>query len=560
MQNASMTFTQTGPDALLFGLWRDLNARGNKIYNLEDGVQPQDATTFGQLTAEAEARAEGDDGLASTVNVVNNGLAAEIATRKAAVDALNASMSSLAAGNLPQAGIVPGGQGGILRSVYQVILDRPPNAAWYGLQSGAPAAECRAALNRAFAANRAVFVAPGYYAVDGPLKAQSAGRVCGEYGFDATRIVRRGSWAGNTLEFGRDLPGQGSYNFVAEDIRFEQEHPGFIPGTSTSFTDKAMGGHILVFGGTNGQIRRCWFSYGSFGVWILGGTNIRLEDNHVVGSWDDGNSALCEMDAAIRVTNSPRHGIATCHKIIGNYLGGIPTVTRTLTDGAATWQSHQDGGPAYGVLVEGCEGIVIADNYLGGNNKHTLRLAPNAPNGYSILGSVRIRDNFFDACTLYSISIDSVDGNFATMVSIHHNEFNGQLQAQGVLDVDGADQRVRGLNFSHNITQAHLRTPLRLMGAYRSSIHGNIIGAYNCRNGGTTKDFASGALVGGVAREQHFANNQWGGDINTFANQGNNCKWGAYFDGEYGSAMNERALLGMAGGAVVAGISQTYPT
>lgn len=49
MQNATMTFTLTGPDPLIFGMWRDLDARGHRIKNLADAVDDQDAVTLKQM-------------------------------------------------------------------------------------------------------------------------------------------------------------------------------------------------------------------------------------------------------------------------------------------------------------------------------------------------------------------------------------------------------------------------------------------------------------------------------------------------------------------------------
>ena len=61
MQNATMTFTLTGPDPLIFGMWRDLDARGHRIKNLADAVDDQDAVTLKQMQEAIGDGGGGDD-------------------------------------------------------------------------------------------------------------------------------------------------------------------------------------------------------------------------------------------------------------------------------------------------------------------------------------------------------------------------------------------------------------------------------------------------------------------------------------------------------------------
>lgn len=477
------------------------------------------------------------------------------------------------------AGILPNGAGGVSRPIVEVIKDRPPSAAWYGLVSGDTPANCRAAINKAMAANRAVFIPPGIYNIDGPLQAQSAAYVCGVESWEQTRIIRKGVWGGHTLSIGQDIAGQGSGAFRLEDLLFLQDHPGFVPGTSTTLVDRLTGGegHVMIYGGTNGQIKRCWMQHASFGIWIKGGNNILVDHCHILGSWDDQVPAMQEMAAAIKISNDPVHGLATVHQLRDNYLSGFFSPQRYLNNsggfagfigigpGPGRFQSHQDCGPAYGVLIEGCEGLEIAGGYIGANNKYSIRIAPNSPAGTQILQNVDVHNVFFDGAVESNFQFDSVDATYANLVNIHNNRFNGQRVTKGILDCASTGQWVRGLTFANNIGQGHLKTPLSIMGGQMIKIIGNTIVGYNDRNGGSTQADAAGCRVGGVGREVHLSNNNWGGDLNSFGNSANFCKWGAFFEGNFGSASNERALLGLAGGFPVGqpgniAFPQTYPT
>jgi hypothetical protein len=320
--------------------------------------------------------------------------------------------------------------------------------------------------------------------------------------------------------------------------------------------------HLRIFGGHMGVVERCWFQHAPYGVVISGGAMIRLYQNYFSGSWDTRVVEMQETFASVRIMNDPVFGFATLIQLHDNYFSGYQSPGgRTITDGAISYVSHEDAGPAQAIYVDGVEGLEIKGGYIGVNNSYGIYVVPGTSDpSYRLTQNIDIQDVFFDGARLYSLYFGSVDGSGAAIVNISNNRFNGQRVTRGVLHVDAPSgvQCIKGLTFNNNISQGHNRAPLYLAGAAGARITNNVMASYNDRGGGTTPEFAAGAFVGLYSREVHFANNLWGGGLNTWQGP-NNCKWGVYFDGNYGSASNERGILGMTGGSVVGGIPQTYP-
>lgn len=93
MHSAKMTFRLTGPDPLLFGLWRDLDARGHRVRNVGDAIDGDDAVNLDQVTRLVQggggSGGGGGTGDAATLNGKNG--------------AFYQSASNLASGTVPTA-------------------------------------------------------------------------------------------------------------------------------------------------------------------------------------------------------------------------------------------------------------------------------------------------------------------------------------------------------------------------------------------------------------------------------------------------------------------------
>jgi hypothetical protein len=439
------------------------------------------------------------------------------------------------------------------KTIVQVLNDQPPSVAWYGAK-GNNVDDDTAAIQKALDSNRAVSFPPGLFKLSAPLRAQPRAVLLG-HRWEATRLERHGVWAGPTVQVGQNLAGQGSYAFHIKNILFNQNHPGFVQGTSTTMQDRLSSGqaHVAVFGGTNGVIEDCWFEHGVYGIDARGCTLLTIQRNFFRGSWDDANPNICETEASIRIANDPVHGYAAMNRLIGNYIAGGPLVNRTYTIGNVTYEMQRDGGSKFGVLVFGAERLEIKGGYIGGQNQYGVAFMPNG----TICTNIDIEGIFFDGSIQGSIVFSaSAPGAMTNIIQIHKNRFNGQMDAPRILEVvnNGGAHTAAALDFSNNIGNAHPKTPLVLFGLSGGRFTDNQIFGYHARGGGNgSPDFAAGAYVGQISRQVHFSDNTWGGGINDMGDA-NNCQWGVVFAGAgFGSTNNEKGILGLVGGAVVSG-------
>jgi hypothetical protein len=427
-------------------------------------------------------------------------------------------------------------------------------------------ADDTAAIRSACAAERDVFFPRGKYKITGPIVTQRGAVIAGEK-WEETRLQRHGVWDGHTFEIGGN--GIGSYAFEVHNLLFEQMHPDFVQGLSTSMADRLTGDqtHLFVKGGTNGIVRDCWFEGCVYSIRAYGHTSLNIEHNFFRGSWDSENAAVSETRAHIVIGNHPTHGIATLNRIKNNYIAGGPLPVRSYTIDGVTFEMSRDGGALYGALVNGAEGLEVSGNYIGGQNGYSMLFLPQG----SICSNIDIHDNFFDGNILGTIAFSAADpASYTNIISIHDNRFNGQFDSPRALEVlnNGGHHTASMLVFESNILNAHIKTPLVLFGLSGGSIKNNIVTGYNARGiTAVSPDNAAGAYVGQISREVDFSGNKWGGGVNNMA-ASNNCVWGIVREGGTNiTASNERGILGKPGGAVVAGVNpdsspfkQTYPS
>ena len=498
--------------------------------------------------------------------------AASAAAAEASADLAEAAADSAVAAQEAQLDDVemlpPGGAvaGGVYKAVVEVINEWPPFVDQYGAV-GDGSTDDIDAINACAAANRAFMFHPyKNYLVSDTIMAQSGAAIMCPSGDGAT-ITREGVWDGPTMQLGVDLVAQGAYACRIKQLRFTVQGRGpgdFTGGVSTTMANKLTNGqqHLVLWGGTNGQVEDCTFEHGVYQIDVYGCAQLKLRRNWFYGSWNPDISALQETESSIRVQNSSTHGIATMILLEDNWIGGLPTLSKEWTDGDAVWTGTREAGPKTGVLIHSVEGFEMRGGYIGGQSEYCVYINPQAY-GANICDHLFIHDVFFDPGTISHILVAAGEGSICNFLKVHNNGFHGQLSGAHVFyiaNVGTGGISAQNVSFLGNDSNAHLRTPLVLSGARGALISDNRITSYNARESGTDQGIAAGALVNASARNVHFGTNQWGGDLAGGATD--HCKWGVYGeDPTYFSAADQRAInLGLAGGAVVAGDSQDYPT
>lgn len=440
------------------------------------------------------------------------------------------------------------------RSVVSVISDFSHSIANYNAPTnGVDNADVE--IQKALDNQKAVFFPPGNYRLEAPLVGQ-AGAIVEGAGYTKVRIQRVGVWNGDTLTVSADAQVRG--------LLFEQLHPGFTAGVdgsgvaySTTMADRLTGdqGHVALIDGTGGVVENCWVSFGVYGIKLLSTTRASIRDIQGGGSWDALNGNLCETKAVIWVGSTVARPYNTEPTIERVYIGGGNTATkRTITLGTISFDTNLGAGCRDAVLVEGTEGIHFKNSYVCAN-QYGLNLSP-----ITMCREVTIDDNFIDAPSDAGIFISKIGGASCCAVNISNNKFNGQTianRAISVSDVGGVS--LFGGVISDNITMNHTLAPLLITGARAVSIHDNIVNNFHCRGGGDADPaFASGLVVGGSSTYVESRDNFFGGAANEWGGI-NNCKWGEYWGGAgNGRSGGANGIFGLAGGAIVAGITTLY--
>lgn len=440
----------------------------------------------------------------------------------------------------------------------QVLNEYPPSVERYRTRAGNSARTDTETLNAALTANRAVSLQYGRnYGITSTIFAQSECVIWGSVETQNT-ITRIGVWNGDTLQIGQNLVGQGAYAFDLKGIKFKQDHTGFVAGTSTVLPNRLTNGqaHLRVWGGTYARIDKCTFDGCVIGLQLLGAAYPTIVDCNFSGYWDSATPGLQETFASVQLTNDPVHGLTTVPLFDRCTFSGVPTPTRSITIGSATFSSHQDGGPAYHFYVEGAEGMILRPKYIGAANSSLVYFNPN-----SICTNIDISGGFWDSATEAQIKFDSSGPSyFTTEVSIRGLALNSQqLGLHGIFaNNSGGSISVAGLSVVGCTGQGWNKAPLMLMGAQAAQIVGNRLSNGNTRNGGNADaTFASGAYIGGNSNDVNFSGNKFGGGLNSFVSD-TTTKWGMFFTGALGSSCGDGANLGIGGGSVVAGISPTF--
>lgn len=420
------------------------------------------------------------------------------------------------------------------------------------------------AIQAALNASTKVHVPDGIYRVDKTLTAQSGTSLIGSTPENCR--FRRDVAYGDTIMVG-SVGGATTGNLTICGIFFwhlyEFNNGSYVPGTSTSLLNiNTTGSHLNIYGGQNVRIIDCWFEGNRNSIFLIDSFNVWIDRCNFVGIWDINVPALQDTETGVYcVASIP--GTTRCDNInitncrVGGYGPAAPT---NVTTNGVTVLKTLNAGIRYGIRFRTAERFTIADNYIGGQSEHSILLEAN-----SIMSHGQIHDNMLDGSFAYSIMIKSIaSGQTPTFISIHNNTGVGYGFDLGFLCLqDAGFDPAYQVHVKDNVAQYYRGAAIKIERGVGVQIAGNTMSAYNS-DGSTVSDatIQSGCYVGSAATLVHSFGNSWGGGINNPAGA-NSCKWGIFWQNLAGSGASalERSLgLGLAGGSLMGGGSQTYPT
>jgi hypothetical protein len=443
------------------------------------------------------------------------------------------------------------------------------NIRWFGAK-GDGVADDTVSIQNAVSFSRNVKIPSGRYVVSSTIIAQSGAQIVGD-GIESTIIQRTANY-GDTVSIGTTAPASGALAAKVSGIWFYKPQSGIA---SITYPVQAQSAHVRITVGTDAVVENCKFDLMPYGV-VLRQSSISMINNcQFSGLWDDSNASAQESVASIYLQSSGSYNVSI--RVENCNIGGGYGTTRTNTIGAVTYSSSGFPlGPKYGILCESCEDLYILNNYFGGQNSSCVYLVRE-----NILSGIKIANNFFDSSVNEMIYVNGSATSvppYNPIVSmlIADNYFNGQAFGPGAIRINDPALNISATNviINDNIFEAFAGCPVILSGVRGASISDNNFASYNNPSNpvgvptyNVTPDFSSGIYVYGSSSYVSTNGNRYGGSYGNLS-AANNCKWGAFFSSGLGanlstcSASNERIVggLGLAGGSVVDGLSQTYPT
>ena len=398
---------------------------------------------------------------------------------------------------------------------------------------------------------RAIFIPPNKNVRATGTVTLPAGCILEGGGYSATRWQRVGVWAGDTVVASGDAQIRG--------ILFEQLHPGFVAGVSTTMVDRltADQSHITLQDSSGAIIENCWVSFGVYGIKLLSTTRASIRDIFSSGSWDAQNGNLCEMKAVIYLGSTAGRPYNTDPTIERFYIGGGNTcVTRSITIGTTSFSTNLGAGCQDAILIEGLEGGHIKSGYMAAN-RGGVRVAPTST---SICRDFSLDDIFVDAPSEDGFYFGTNGGSAIAGVHVTKNRFNGQTIARRAVTIDavGGVPNLIGAVFADNLSYNHLLTPFQFFGAKAVGFKNNIVNNYHCRAGGPgNAGFSAGLLVGSGSSYVEARDNFYGGGANDWSGT-NNCQYGEVFATGSGRTGGTTGIFGLSGGAIVSGVTPLY--
>lgn len=447
----------------------------------------------------------------------------------------------------------------------------PVSVRWFGAQ-GNGSTDDTAAIQRALTYSRNVRIPAGRYVVSSTLTAGYGAQIIGD-GPEVTLLQRTANYS-DTISFASAGAARVS------GIWFYKPQSVSPPAPPASITYPVVSGscHIRMAYGTGAIIDNCYFNLMPYGVIIQNCSITKIEFCRFTGLWDPANAAAQESIASIYLQSGGTYNVTIWIKN-NNIAGGYSDATgRTTTIGSVTYSSGGFTlGGKYGIFCEAAEDLYITDNYFGGQTINCIYFVRE-----QIINGIKIEANFFDSALEEMIytngSATSSGAPYTPLVGmvIADNHFNGQGFGKYCIRFNDPASNISAtcVIVANNNFEKMAGCPIIATGVRGLTLTNNNFSAYNNPAGAvgsptynTTAEFASAVYVAGSSSYVSGSGNRYGGAAD-FLSAVNNCKWGIYFAGSLGanlgtcSASDERVYggLGLAGGAVVAGVEQTYPT
>jgi len=297
-------------------------------------------------------------------------------------------------------------------------------------------------------------------------------------------IIRRFANYGNTFDF---------VNAGSANIRGMWFYHGTLPSPGfTTLTNVATtGSHIRFQNAQGALIEDCWLWRMPFQINLEQGSLIKINRCNIQGCWNDFSSAAQEGIAGIYVGSvayTQIVGITNCY--FGGSNSGAQSVNFVISDnGTQTVNFPFDpgygtnAGNQYAIRVDGCEGLIVNNCYMGGNTQSNIFMT-----AIRILSQVRISNNFFDSAGLDKpmINFESpLNQNYPVMVNISDNNFNGELmsfQCIGSNNPYGSEPTIANFQITGNTMGNTIGSGIFLRNVQGGLIENNVIVAYNARN------------------------------------------------------------------------------
>lgn len=417
------------------------------------------------------------------------------------------------------------------------------------------------AIQAALTASKKVYFPAGTYKVTSTLTAQSNSVLLGESP-ETTQLFRTTVY-GDTLVVGSTDSHANSA--IIENLWFRHIYTfnngtTWVAGTSTSITNRdPTSAHLKIVFGQGAKINNCWFNGLGYQIYIQDSSLTWITKCQFSGLFDYDTVDLQDTTASIYFTQTTSYNVLAV--IDGNHIGGgYSGAARNVTTGNVTNSKTPNVGPRYGIYIKSLEGFKITNNYIGGQGDRSIFFAPT-----HVVMHGAISNNFFDGARFYAIAAYAADEDYyLNNCVIDSNTYVGYGIDQGFFRTirNTTFTTVSRLTISNNIIHYCLCSPIVLDYALAVKIANNQIAAYNsdnCTNDDVTIE--SGCFIYDTSNYVDSIGNTWGGSI-TIPGGTNYCKWGIYFQDTVNKTCGlERSNgLGIAGGTLVAGLSQTYPT
>jgi hypothetical protein len=338
-------------------------------------------------------------------------------------------------------------------------------------------AAIQAAVTAAGAGGR-VYFPTGTYLLSGTINCLADQQLIGN-GVNNT-LIRRFANYGDTFNF---------VNAGAANIKQMWFYHGVMP-TAAGFTTLANlatgGAHIRFQNAQGAVIEDCWFWRLPFQIVLEQGSLIKINRCNIQGIFNPYYPAAQEGLTGIFVGSVDYIQLVD---ITNCYFGGADAGPRSVNfvisdNGTQTVNfTSTNAGNLYAIRVNGCEGLIIDNCYMGGNTQSNIFMS-----AFRILSQVRISNNFLDSAGLDKpmINFESPPSqNYPVMVNISDNNFNGELmgfQSIGSNNPYGSQPTIANFQITGNTMGNTLGSGIFLRNVQGGLIANNVVAAYNTRN------------------------------------------------------------------------------